>query len=526
MLYSRKKVVLGAVGVALIVLSVFSVYFFVIPVLTKPQVIAVVKVYGYIISDSDRELYLRVFNEIERNDSYVAVIVLVNSPGGYASIVEEIYFLLRKISEKKPLVVVIDGIAASGGYYVSLSSDYIVASPTSFVGNIGVIALAPSIIVPSEVVYESGPYKYAGFSYKDFPKVVERAADNFVNRVLERREGRLKVTKEELLLGKLYPGTTAKELGLVDDVGGIPQAIAKISEKVYLRKYVLVDVTALVEKRYGVVGYGAKLWKNRTLLNLSTLVEVNREPLSLLYLSPFYVVDDSAKLLEKMVSRYTYAKESYSSTVAIDVSHGNLFVPPLMTYFFGKITEKGMKVSFIEKDLCSALKENPRALIVFTPTKPYSEKEIDCIKEYVKRGGLLILLYDPAYALPTDMNILSTEFGIFFAAGYIYDMYHHYGIYRNIEAYPVDKSHPLLANITTLVFLTAAHIYSNATPLVQTYNTSVHNLLETPGKYTVVVAAKNVIVVGDSSILLDPYLSIADNKKLVDNLVQIISKKQ
>jgi len=526
MQYSRKKILLGAIVITIVAASVFSIYYVVIPALTKPQIIAVVKVYGYLVSDSDRELYLRVFNEIERNDSYVAVIVLVNSPGGYASIVEEIYFLLRQISEKRPLIVVIDGIAASGGYYVSLASDYIIASPTSFVGNIGVIALAPSIIVPSEIIYESGPYKYAGFSYKEFPMVIEKAASNFVDKVIKRRKGKLKATREELLLGKLYPGTTAKELGLVDDVGGIPQAIAKISERIHLRKYILVDITALIEKRYGISGYGTKLWENRTLLNLSTLAKVNREPLSVLYLSPFYVIDDSATIVKKLVSKYAFAKETSSNAIAIDTAHGNLFVPPLMTYFFGKITEKGLKISFIEKDLCSALEKKPRALIVFTPTRPYTEKEINCIKKYVKEGGLLILVYDPAYTLPTQMNMLSTEFGIFFATGYIYDMYHRHGIYRNIEARVTNHKHPLTLNISTLIFFTAAHIYSNATPLAKSFNTSVHNLLEIPGEYTVIVAAKNVIAIGDSSILLDPYLSIADNRKLVDNIIRLISEKK
>jgi len=521
-----KKYIIALALIAVILVSVLSLYYLLLPRVFRTPVIAVVKVYGYLITDSDRELYIKVFEEIRRNDTYRGVVILVNSPGGYASIVEEIYFLMREVAQRKPLIVVIDGIAASGGYYVSLASDYIIASPTSFVGNIGAIALAPSIIIPSELILESGPYKYTGFSYKNYSKVLKVAAENFVNKVLERREGKIKVSKEELLKGKLYPGTVAKAIGLVDELGGLPQAIAKIRERTGIRDYVLVDVTKLVKEKYVLTAYGELLWKNSTTLKASELIEMGKTPLPVLYLSPYWITDNNTEKIGELVSKYLFKSlktTDYSKTLVIDLSHRNLFIPQLMTYFWGKLIENNIRVLFVEENLASILEKRPLALMIFTPARPYSEEEVDAIIKYLSNGGKLILVYDPAYALPTYLNELSIKLGLYFAEGYLYDMYNHYGIYRNIKVSVQSDNSTLLKNIHALVLFTASQIYCNESLFkVQTYNTTVHSFLEEQGYYTVIVVKKNTVALGDSSFLLDPYLSIADNKKFVENLVQYI----
>ena len=116
--------------------------------------VGVLYVRGYIISESDRDFYLKAVEESLKNDSIKAVVVKINSGGGVAQLCEEIYGALKRLAGKKPVITYVDGLAASGGYMIALAGEKIYASPSSFVGNVGVIAFPPPIVLPSEAIIE------------------------------------------------------------------------------------------------------------------------------------------------------------------------------------------------------------------------------------------------------------------------------------------------------------------------------------------------------------------------------------
>ena len=100
-----------------------------------------VTISGIIRGDTDR---VEALERLEKSRAK-AVIVHVDSPGGTTAGSEQLYKSLRSIADKKPLVVVVDGMAASGGYITAIAADHIVAQETSLVGSIGVLFQYPNV---------------------------------------------------------------------------------------------------------------------------------------------------------------------------------------------------------------------------------------------------------------------------------------------------------------------------------------------------------------------------------------------
>ncbi|RLE84758.1 MAG: S49 family peptidase, partial [Thermoprotei archaeon] len=159
--------------------------------------IGVIRIRGYILSPSIAEAYSELAREAAANDSIRAVVLVIDSFGGYSDYVEQIYLDFKELGEKKPLIALVVN-ALSGGYYVAVAADYIFVHPTSFVGAIGVIALAPPMLIPSEIVLETGPYKHTGFRRLLFFYNLSHALDAFIGAVEEGRGSRLRASRAEL----------------------------------------------------------------------------------------------------------------------------------------------------------------------------------------------------------------------------------------------------------------------------------------------------------------------------------------
>lgn len=123
------------------------------------------------------------------------------------------------------MVASIVGLGLSGGYYIALSAEVIYAVPAAMVGNIGVIGTLPEEERISEDVVETGPYKQRGVSEKLFPFQVQRALDDFLDRVESRRGGKLRLNRLVLSKGMIYMGVEAVEYGLVDAIGSTQEAL-------------------------------------------------------------------------------------------------------------------------------------------------------------------------------------------------------------------------------------------------------------------------------------------------------------
>lgn len=522
-------VFVAGVITGLVIYDLFLAKPYVPPVKYPPPVIGIIRLYGYMLDDTDRELYVNSISYALHNNSIVAVVLRINSPGGYASIVEDVYYSLKILKASKPVIAVVEGLAASGGYYVALGSDYILAEPSSFVGNIGVIVYAPYIIIPSESILESGPYKLSGFSVKEFPFIVREAFNNFVKALKESRGDKLKVNINDVITGKLYLSTQAVKMGLIDDLGSFLDALRLAAESAKVTRYVIVDITNIISKRLNITSTGMTLWNNKTSLDMNYLSNIHKEPISVYYLSPYYIkAHNYVNLTEQYVPPPPYYYPTpqpiefplnLSRAIVVDSSHNNAFNPVLLNTFFGMIISHGYKVIMIDKtlNLTYILSKRPKALIIFTPLTKYSPNEIKAIKEYVNFGGKLLLIYDPAIAFATYINDIAQEFGLYFANGYLYDLNENYGIYRNIVITNFVSS-PLTEGVNKLVLFTSTHVYASH-GLALTSNSTVLSLTEEAGVYTPIVMEKDVIAIGDMTFMLDPFCGIADNKKFIENLV-------
>jgi protease-4 len=184
-----------------------------------------------------------------RQDSGVKAIVLrVNSPGGSASASEAIQRELRLAQKEKPVVVSMGTVAASGGYWISTYSDRIFAEPNTITGSIGVFGmflnfqgLANDKIGLTFDTVKTG--KFADALTATRPKTPEELAvfqhmvdwiyDEFVGKVAESRKLD-KATVQEIAQGRVWSGSEAKKLGLVDELGGLADAIKYAAEKAQL----------------------------------------------------------------------------------------------------------------------------------------------------------------------------------------------------------------------------------------------------------------------------------------------------
>jgi protease IV len=203
--------------------------------------IARVKVTGLILDDAD---FNHMLDRLAKSNAK-AVILDIDSPGGGAAASEEIYQHLRKVGEKRPIVAVDGSLAASGGYMVSLAADHIVARNSSAVGSIGVIFQNPNVTqllatvgVKMEVI-KSSPLKASPNPFEVTPPEATAAmqalvGDTFAwfkNLVRERRhlddEALAKVAD-----GRVFAGSEAVSLKLIDGIGGEDEALAWLkSEK-------------------------------------------------------------------------------------------------------------------------------------------------------------------------------------------------------------------------------------------------------------------------------------------------------
>lgn len=178
--------------------------------------------------------------EIAAEDDYVkAVVMRVNSPGGSAEASEVILNATRMIKGRKPMIVSMGNVAASGGYYVSCSADVIFADEVTQTASIGVVGgkLATTElwdkIGVNWVGYKRGENADLLNSIRPFDKsqreflndYMQQVYDVFKGHVTEGRQGKLTKPIDEIAGGRVYTGKQALELGLVDRIGGLKQAI-------------------------------------------------------------------------------------------------------------------------------------------------------------------------------------------------------------------------------------------------------------------------------------------------------------
>ncbi|MGP1420397.1 MAG: signal peptide peptidase SppA [Tannerella sp.] len=207
------------------------------------------------------------------NEDVKAVVLRINSPGGSAYTSEQIWKQVYELKKKKPVVVSMGSVAASGGYYIASGASKIIAEPNTLTGSIGIFGMFPNtaglfnkLALTTDIVKTN---RYADFGDPARPMTddekaliqgyIERGYDTFLTRCAEGR-GVSKADIDSIGQGRVWTGEQALKIGLVDELGGIERAVELAGELAEIYNYNIMEVSTdhdflkeLLEKQIEVV---------------------------------------------------------------------------------------------------------------------------------------------------------------------------------------------------------------------------------------------------------------------------------
>ena len=181
---------------------------------------------------------IKQIRKLKDNSKIAAVVLRINSPGGSAMASEQIWRELKLLAAKKPLVVSMGNVTASGGYYMAMAGQKIFADRTTITGSIGVFGLIPDLKGAANAIgvnidtVKTHPHADMGtlrpldtVEKQYYQQIVEFTYSTFLQRVAENR-GLSVAQVDSLAQGRVWTGADAKKLGLVDETGGLTDAVA------------------------------------------------------------------------------------------------------------------------------------------------------------------------------------------------------------------------------------------------------------------------------------------------------------
>jgi protease IV len=245
---SRGRAALIAVGAGVGVLALFVFTVWLLLAVTDDGLpggakVAVVEVEGVIGVSAERSLdsegIVRTLGEYRDDPAVRAVVLRINSPGGVVAPTQEIFTAVRRLREaKKPVVASLGSVAASGGYYVAVAADRIYASPGTLTGSIGVVMQLANLegllkkVGVEYVVVKAGAYKDVGNLARAMTpeerRILQALLDDVYDQfILAVADGRGLEPKDVRAFaeGRIYSGRQAHGLKMVDDLGGLEDAI-------------------------------------------------------------------------------------------------------------------------------------------------------------------------------------------------------------------------------------------------------------------------------------------------------------
>jgi protease-4 len=198
--------------------------------------VALIDVTGVIIDSSG---VVKELKKHAKDSSIKAIVIRVDSPGGAVAPSQEIYKQILKVKQKKKVVVSMGSVAASGGYYIAAPADKIVANAGTLTGSIGVIMEIPNVkglmekIGIEAQVIKSGKHKDIASVFKSLrpeekeilQSVLDDVHDQFIRAVSDGRGMEFEDAKK-ISDGRIFTGRMAKDIGLVDELGSLEDAIA------------------------------------------------------------------------------------------------------------------------------------------------------------------------------------------------------------------------------------------------------------------------------------------------------------
>ena len=205
----------------------------------------------------DGNQMIRDLRELKEDEDVKAVVLRINSPGGSAYDSEQIWHAIGELKKEKPVIVSMGDYAASGGYYIACNADTIVAEPTTLTGSIGIFGMMPDMqglaqkVGVSFDVVKTNEFSDMGIPVRPMTEsekalmqaYVERGYDLFLTRVSEGR-GMTKEAVDQVGQGRVWTGVRAKELGLVDELGGLDRALEIAVARAGVEGYTRMDYPA------------------------------------------------------------------------------------------------------------------------------------------------------------------------------------------------------------------------------------------------------------------------------------------
>ncbi len=197
---------------------------------------------------------VRDLRKLREDESVKAVVLRVNSPGGSAYGSEQIWREVTLLKEKKPVVVSMGDYAASGGYYISCAANRIVADPTTLTGSIGIFGMFPMVedLLTDKLglhieTIKTNRFADMGDMKRPFNAAERVVIQNYINNgyklfVQRCADGRGMSVEaiEKIAEGRVWTGTAAKDLGLVDELGGLDKAIEIAAELAAVETYSII----------------------------------------------------------------------------------------------------------------------------------------------------------------------------------------------------------------------------------------------------------------------------------------------
>jgi protease IV len=203
--------------------------------------IARVAVTGVIVDDPDRDRMLR---DIADDDAVRAVVLRVNSPGGTTAGAEALFASLRQIAARKPVVATLGELAASGGYVAAIGADHIVARGNTLTGSIGVIMEYPDLtevmdrigialetVRSSPLKAEPSPFRPTNPAARAVDEALVAESYGWFRGLVGERRGLSGQQLDAVANGAVFTGRLALDSGLVDEIGGEPEALAWLESR-------------------------------------------------------------------------------------------------------------------------------------------------------------------------------------------------------------------------------------------------------------------------------------------------------
>lgn len=497
---------------------------------TAVSFIGVIDIEGTIVESDATNLISAAIDEALNDPQVKGVVLRIDSPGGSAHLIEQVYLDVLRLKESKPTVASLT-LALSGGYYIAVGADTLYTSPTSMVGNVGVIGSPPGVLIPSEGTYETGPEKVTGFKVSLFAFNLSHALDNFALAVEAGRGDRLEVPPLKLRRGTVFLGSEALEKGLVDELGSLQDAVDRVAEEAGIEKFTLRnmikealeadDSSYYVEER----GQGG--------LTMETLNRLNPPPaIYYLYLPGRSYTQSEGELPDLFPDENVTETYQDFGQVVVDLSHGNRMVPWVLDLLSAELAMRGVFMGYTSDwGVVEATLNYTSCLIIAAPTEYYTFEEYRAIRDFVREGGMLLLFYDPAeefnevLALMGPVNSIANHYGLSYGKGYLYNMEDHHGFYRNIYVRDFEDTN-LTQGLETLVFFTSTYLHPTDTDAAYVSPGTYSSTSERSIQYApIAVLEKNngtVAAFADITWLMEPYVYTEDNHQLLMNLVDMI----